>query len=247
MAHADRVLRATRQLSNEVDRLRFEAPVSHVYNPLQHAARCHRRYVRRFAEGPKRVIFLGMNPGPYGMAQTGVPFGEVTLVRDWLQIEERVDRPEPEHPKRPVDGFDCRRSEVSGARLWGAIAAHWKTPEAFFENHYVANYCPLVFMETSGRNRTPDKLPAHERDPLYAACDAHLRKLVRILAPEWVVGIGAFAERRATEVLADLDLRFGRVLHPSPASPKANRDWAGEAERELRELGLCADQRRSRR
>jgi single-strand selective monofunctional uracil DNA glycosylase len=241
MAHADRVLRATRQLSNEVDRLRFEAPVSHVYNPLQHAARCHRRYVRRFAEGPKRVIFLGMNPGPYGMAQTGVPFGEVTLVRDWLQIEERVDRPEPEHPKRPVDGFDCRRSEVSGARLWGAIAAHWKTPEAFFENHYVANYCPLVFMETSGRNRTPDKLPAHERDPLYAACDAHLRKLVRILAPEWVVGIGAFAERRATEVLADLDLRFGRVLHPSPASPKANRDWAGEAERELRELGLCRD------
>jgi single-strand selective monofunctional uracil DNA glycosylase len=182
-----------------------------------------------------------MNPGPYGMAQTGVPFGEVTLVRDWLQIEERVDRPEPEHPKRPVDGFDCRRSEVSGARLWGAIAAHWKTPEAFFENHYVANYCPLVFMETSGRNRTPDKLPAHERDPLYAACDAHLRKLVRILAPEWVVGIGAFAERRATEVLADLDLRFGRVLHPSPSSPKANRDWAGEAERELRELGLCRD------
>ena len=118
MAHTDRVLRATRQLSKDVDDLRFAAPVSHVYNPLQHAGRCHRRYVRRFAEGPKRVIFLGMNPGPYGMAQTGVPFGEVSLVRDWLQIQERVDRPEPEHPKRPVDGFDCRRSEVSGCLLY---------------------------------------------------------------------------------------------------------------------------------
>jgi single-strand selective monofunctional uracil DNA glycosylase len=175
------------------------------------------------------------------MTQTGVPFGEIAAVRDWMRIEERIDRPRPEHPKRPVDGFACTRSEVSGARLWGAIANHWRRPEAFFQDHFIANYCPLVFMEDSGRNRTPDKLPAAERDPLYAACNDHLRHLVKILEPEWIIGVGAFAETRAREVLGDLDLAFGRVLHPSPANPRANRDWAGEAERELRALGLCGE------
>ncbi len=221
--------------------MRFDEPVTHVYNPLVHAGRGHRRYLRRFANGPKRVVFLGMNPGPFGMTQTGVPFGEIGHVRDWMGIEERIDRPDPEHPKRPVDGFACTRSEVSGARVWGAIAEHWGRPESFFREHFIANYCPLVFMEASGRNRTPDKLPAHEREPLYAACNEHLRRLIRILEPDWVVGIGAFAETRAREVLGDLDLSFGRVLHPSPASPKANRDWSGEAARDLRALGLCAE------
>jgi single-strand selective monofunctional uracil DNA glycosylase len=227
-------------LSDRVESIRFTAPISHVYNPLRHAGRGHRRYLRRFGEGRKRILFLGMNPGPYGMTQTGVPFGEVRVVRDWLGIHERVDRPLEEHPKRPVDGFRCTRSEVSGARLWGAIADHWQTPEAFFQKHFIANYCPLVFMEASGRNRTPDKLPARQRDPLYQACDTHLRRVVEILDPEWIIGIGAFAEKRAQHCFGEAPLRIGRILHPSPASPKANRDWAGAAARELRALGLCS-------
>ncbi len=239
MGHAERLIRAANVLSGKLDPIRFSAPVTHVYNPLRHAGRGHRRYLRRFADSPKRVVFLGMNPGPYGMTQTGVPFGEISAVRDWLQIEERIDRPANEHPKRPVDGFACTRSEVSGARLWGAIADHWRRPEAFFRRHFIANYCPLVFMEETGRNRTPDKLPAAERDAVYAACDDHLRRLIQILEPEWIVGIGAFAESRARMVLADRDLKIGRILHPSPASPKANRGWANEASKEIRALGLC--------
>lgn len=240
MGYADRLINASRRLSDRLDPISFKEPVTHVYNPLRHAARGYRRYLRRFGDSPKRVVFLGMNPGPYGMTQTGVPFGEITAVRDWLGIEERIDRPIHEHPKRRVEGFACTRSEVSGARLWGAIAEHWKTPEAFFRQHFIANYCPLVFMEESGRNRTPDKLPASEREPLYDACNDHLRKLVSILDPEWVIGIGAFAEQRARNVLADQDLKFGRILHPSPASPKANRGWAAEAAKDLRGLGLCS-------
>ena len=239
MGQADRLIRAAKILSDELDPIRFSAPVTHVYNPLRHAGRGYRRYLRRFADSPKRVVFLGMNPGPYGMTQTGVPFGEISAVRDWMQIEERIDRPDDEHPKRRVNGFACTRSEVSGARLWGAIASHWHAPEAFFRRHFIANYCPLVFMEQTGRNRTPDKLPTAERDALYEACDDHLRRVVQILEPEWIVGIGAFAETRARLALADHDLKFGRVLHPSPASPKANRGWANEAGKELRALGLC--------
>lgn len=239
MGHAERLIRAASILSNELEPIRFSAPVTHVYNPLRHAGRGYRRYLRRFGNSPKRVVFLGMNPGPYGMTQTGVPFGEIEAVRDWMKIEERIDRPDNEHPKRRVDGFACTRREVSGARLWGAIANHWHDPEAFFRHHFVANYCPLVFMEETGRNRTPDKLPAAERDDLYQICDDHLRRVIRILEPEWIVGIGAFAENRARAALIGHDLKFGRVLHPSPASPKANRGWAEEAGKELRALGLC--------
>jgi single-strand selective monofunctional uracil DNA glycosylase len=239
VGHADRLIRAAHVLSARLDPIPFSPPVTHVYNPLRHAGRGYRRYLRRFANGPKRVVFLGMNPGPYGMTQTGVPFGEISRVRDWLQIEERIDRPPNEHPKRRVDGFACTRSEVSGARLWGAIADHWKKPEAFFRGHFIANYCPLVFMEESGRNRTPDKLPRAERDALYGACDDHLLRIIEILEPEWIVGIGAFAETRARAVFAGHDIEVGRVLHPSPASPTANRGWAKEVSRELRALGLC--------
>ncbi len=240
---ADRVCAASRRLTKQVSTLRFRVPVTHVYNPLEYAARSHNVYVRSYATSPKQVLFLGMNPGPYGMAQTGVPFGEVGLVRDWLGIEEPVRRPKREHPKRPVEGFACSRSEVSGRRLWGTIAEHFRTPERFFERHYVANYCPLVFMEESGRNRTPDKLPAQERDPLFEACDEHLAKLIELLQPKWVIGLGAFATRRAecvvTTSVTPAAPRVASVLHPSPANPRANKDWAGIVRSQLAELGLC--------
>lgn len=156
-----------------------------------------------------------------------------------MGIEEKIGRPTEEHPRRPILGFDCTRSEVSGARLWGAIADHWGTPERFFADHFVANYCPLLFMEEGGRNRTPDKLAPAEKEALFAACDAHLAAVVRALEPSLVVGIGAFATGRARSVLGDSGLQIGEVLHPSPANPRANRDWKGEAQRALADLGLC--------
>lgn len=239
MGVAERVRAAAIDLRRQCDDLRFGHPVTHVYDPLGYAAKGHWEYIRRFATGPRRVVFLGMNPGPYGMVQTGVPFGEVQRVRDWLGIDVPIGTPPREHPKRPVLGFACTRSEVSGARLWGAIAEHWKTPERFFANHYIANYCPLVFMEESGRNRTPDKLPAIERRPLYEACDRHLQRLVKALDAEWVIGVGAFATSKAREVLGDR-VRIGTVLHPSPASPRANRGWAEQARADLMALDLCS-------
>ncbi len=237
-ARARRLLTATRQLARDVAELRFAAPVTHVYNPLAYAWAPHRDYVRAFAGGRKRVIFLGMNPGPWGMSQTGVPFGEITHVKEFLQISGAVGRPAREHPKRPVLGFACARSEVSGRRLWGAIAARFGDAPSFFEDHYIANYCPLAFLEESGRNRTPDKLPAAERDPLFAACDRHLEQLVRLLEPEWIIGVGAFAEKRARAALPSASVKFGRILHPSPANPTANRDWSGTVARQLAALGI---------
>ncbi|HYC36066.1 MAG TPA: uracil-DNA glycosylase family protein [Usitatibacter sp.] len=233
-----RLIPAALRLRDEIGKLRFALPVAHVYNPLDYAWPAHEEYLRRYGAGRKRVVFLGMNPGPFGMVQTGIPFGEVAAVRDWLGIRAAIGRPGSEHPKRPVTGFDCLRSEVSGRRLWGLFMQRFRTADAFFREHFVVNYCPLAFVESSGRNRTPDKLPPAERAAVFALCDEHVREVARALEPEWVVGVGDFAAKRAELALAGFDLRIARIHHPSPANPAANRDWANIVTAQLRQLGL---------
>ncbi len=232
------LIAAGRELAARVDRLKFQPPVTHVYNPLDYARAAHELYLRKFGGARKRVIFLGMNPGPFGMAQTGVPFGEVAMVRDWLKISAPIHKPAGEHPKRPILGFDCPRSEVSGRRLWGLFAERFGAPEHFFAGHFVVNYCPLAFCETSGSNRTPDKLPPTEKNPLLETCDAHLRRVLEILEPEWLIGIGDFAAKRGQAVCGKMErpIRVGQILHPSPASPAANRGWAQKATEQLIQL-----------
>ncbi len=234
------VLAAAKKLCKEIDALSFGDPVTHVYNPLDYAWKPHQAYLSRVNASRTRVVFLGMNPGPWGMAQTGVPFGEIAAVRDWIGINEPVDRPHNEHPKRPIEGFDCTRSEVSGRRLWGLFQQRFRDADEFFARHFVTNYCPLVFMEASARNRTPDKLPADERAQLNAACDRHLQSVLAALQPEFIVGVGVFAEnclKRARDA-GCCDAKLTRILHPSPASPAANKDWAGKATKQLTDVGV---------
>jgi single-strand selective monofunctional uracil DNA glycosylase len=244
---AAKVLAATAALRTEVNALSFADPVAWVYNPLDYAWDLHAAYVRRWGASRRRVLLMGMNPGPWGMVQTGVPFGEINAVRDFLRLRGEVGRPDPEHPKRPVQGLACSRSEVSGRRLWGYFAERFGTAEAFFAEHFVVNYCPLVFMEDSARNRTPDKLPVAETAPLFAACDARLRRLVDLYEPEWVVGVGGFARKKLDGLFGPKadpapdrhrPARIGTILHPSPASPAANRGWTAAAERQFLAQGI---------
>lgn len=218
--------------------LRFGAPVTHVYNPLEYARASYTQYLQYYAKLPKEIVLLGMNPGPWGMVQTGVPFGEVKLVREWLDINAPIGAPATIHPKRPVKGFECTRSEVSGKRLWGWAQKTFKTPERFFSRFFVANYCPLMFIEAGGRNRTPNQLRAAERKPLLAACDLALRLTIKQLNPRYVVGVGRFAQERAQAALAGLDVTIGGITHPSPANPKANQGWVQIIENEFAALGI---------
>ena len=242
--HQRSLVQAARRLVEEADHLRFGPPVAWVYNPLRYARATHEAYLSRYGRPPKHVVFLGMNPGPWGMAQTGVPFGEVRAVRDWLGIEEPVGRPEREHPRRPVLGFACPRSEVSGQRIWGLMRERFGTARSFFRTHFVANYCPLLFLDAEGRNLTPDRLRPSDRGPLLEVCDRHLARVLEILQPDWAIGIGRFAEGCLERVAGGSGLasrpgpRIGGIPHPSPANPGANRDWAARTVRALIELGV---------
>jgi single-strand selective monofunctional uracil DNA glycosylase len=234
----DQLIEAARELSAKVGRLKFASPVAHVYNPLTYAWKAHEEYLRRFGTNTKRVVFLGMNPGPFGMVQTGIPFGEIAAVRDWMRITAPIEKPAKEHLKRPIFGYDCTRSEVSGQRLWKLFADRFGTAEQSFAEHFVVNFCPLAFLEEGGANRTPDKLPAAEAAPLLKVCDDHLRRVLEILNPEWLIGVGGFAKDRAEIVAENMDIRIGQILHPSPASPAANRGWAEAVTKQLNALGV---------
>ena len=240
-------LKAATALKDQLNRMTFTSHVSHVYNPLVYAWNAFEEYVTRYGSTTKHVLFLGMNPGPWGMAQTGVPFGEVATVKNWLGISALIGHPDNIQPGYPVDGYSCKRSEISGKRLWGLFKERFKTAEAFFERNFVLNYCPLLFIETytstngkeKARNLTPDKLGPGERLPLYEVCDVHLRAVVDALNPLCVVGIGAFAAHRAEKALAGMpNVAIAKILHPSPASPKSNSDWDNEATRQLTALAI---------
>lgn len=233
---------AARELVRVLKPLRFSELVSHVYLPTEYAWDRHREYLEKFGSGRKKNLFLGMNPGPWGMTQTGVPFGEIPAVRDWMGISGPVDKPENEHPKRPIEGFDCARSEVSGRRLWGLFAEKFPDAQDFFQDHFVTNYCPLVWMGETGKNITPDKLPKAEMLPVEKACRKHLATVIDTLQPEWLIGVGAYAEKKLIETTAeyfpDRKFKTGKILHPSPASPMANRGWEPQAEKQLLDLGV---------
>ena len=202
-------------LARDLDRLSFAYPVAYVYNPLAYAWDAHAEYLDRFGQGAREIVLLGMNPGPFGMAQCGVPFGDVAMVRDFLGIETKVGKPAIEHPKRPVLGFESTRAEVSGTRFWGWAKARYGTPERFFE-----------------------KLPLAERAPVLARCDEALRQTVAALSPRLVIGVGNFARDAARRALEGRGVDVGCMLHPSPASPRANRDWAAAAEADLAQAGV---------
>ena len=230
------VIDIAKRLSSGVDALSFSDPVAYVYNPLNYAWKPHKAYLEKFGSGTGRVLLLGMNPGPWGMAQTGVPFGEVNAVRDFLGIEEQVGHPNPEHPKREIQGFDCPRSEVSGRRVWEWARERYGCAEEFFRTFFVLNYCPLCFLEAGGKNRTPDKLKPEEKDAVFEVCDDALRKFVEVLEPSKIVGIGGFAKKRAMKTLGRDDIET--ILHPSPASPMANRGWAPQIEAQFEAMGV---------
>jgi single-strand selective monofunctional uracil DNA glycosylase len=235
------LIRTTRAFARDAQRLQFAPPVSFVYNPLLYAREPHEEYLRRYAAPGCRILLLGMNPGPWGMAQTGVPFGEVTTVRDWLGVSGKVGAPQRWHERLPVTGFECQRSEVSGRRLWGLLKERYGTARALSRDLFVSNYCPLLFLDQAGRNVTPDKIAPSDRAPLYALCDAFLRATIETLRPLWVVGVGAFAARRIHATLPTVSrqtVRAAAILHPSPASPRANRDWAAQARDALVEQGV---------
>lgn len=231
------ILSIENELVQALSQLKFGLPVTCVYNPLVYAQELHEQYVRKYGGRKVEVLLVGMNPGPYGMAQTGVPFGDGTIVRDFLKISGKVNSPNSIHLRRPIYGLDCPRKEISGQRFWGWAQRQFNSATDFLNRFWIHNYCPLIFMEASGKNRTPDKLPASERELLETSCNKALVATINLIQPRLVVGIGKYSAQRIRASGAQ-DIVIGEVMHPSPANPKANKEWAKVFEIQLKSLGV---------
>lgn len=216
-----------------------------IYNPLDYASEPAKNYLETYGTEPgRKALWLGMNPGPWGMAQTGVPFGDVVAARDWMGLSGEVGEPKDPCDKREIEGYSLSRREGSGKRLWGWIEQRWGTAVNFFDECFVWNYCPLMFLEKeSARNLTPNNLYKADREGLFPICDKALATLIEALEPEYVIGVGKFAFTRAKIVSKSLENppKIATVLHPSPASPAANAGWVEKAEAQLAEQGILFD------
>ncbi|MEI7440654.1 MAG: uracil-DNA glycosylase family protein [bacterium] len=226
---------ASRDLSLGLNKLKKPKDVF-IYNPLDYAETSYFQYIARYAQAPLEGLFLGMNPGPFGMMQTGIPFGDVISVKNFLKIQEGVQKPFRQHPKRPIEGFACSRVEVSGSRLWTLFEKKYSTADKFFKKFFVFNYCPLGFLSEKGSNVTPDKLEIQYRKAVEKLCDEHLSKAVEILKPQKLFGIGAYAAKIFQRLFPEMETHT--ILHPSPASPAANKGWDKIAHQQLKEAGI---------
>jgi single-strand selective monofunctional uracil DNA glycosylase len=231
----ERMIEASSKLRDDVekfaDSLVKEGSVDVVYNPLAYAWEPHRAYLELASGGGAKTLLLGMNPGPHGMGQMGIPFAATSVVRDLLKITNlEVGQPRKPHPKRPISGLDWPKEEVSGTRLWGLLANEYGSAESIFKSVFLLNHCPLMlFSGERATNITPDKITGPTTKALLERCDEHLREVVDIMQIERVIGVGRYSEKRALNALSGIDISVTTCWHPSPASPLANRnkgeDW----------------------
>lgn len=221
---------AAARLRDALDGYPLPRGVAYAYHPLRYAWDAHAAFLSRYGEGAGRAVFVGMNPGPWGMTQSGVPLADPALAREWMGVQGRVESPPHAHPKVPVLGYASTRRDPTGAKFYGWARRRYGTAAAFFAEAFVLNYCPLLFLDEAGRNVTLPQVPKAAAAPLFAACDAHLAAMLRALRPRRVLPMGAFAAARVRGVLEaeKLDVPLRQVRHPSPANPANNAGWGDD-------------------
>ncbi|XP_045776673.1 single-strand selective monofunctional uracil DNA glycosylase [Maniola jurtina] len=238
---SDEFLELADEMNEALNEFNLPPAVKCVYNPSIYARYTFEMYARKYCNTKKKIMFFGMNPGPWGMSQTGVPFGEISSVRDWLGIEGPVNKPPHEIRERPVDGFDCKRTEVSGKRFWGLLKTICGTPENFFKTSFVYNYINQQWMKSNGCNLTPGDFKVSDMEPLYNICDPIFVKILKLYEVEIVVAIGKFCETRAQKAikkyLPSSSIKILYLSHPSPRSVN-NNNWEQKALEELKRHDL---------
>ena len=231
----ERLIEAASGLRDDVgplgEKLVEEGRIDVCYNPLNYAWNVHEEYLRRMGGLGAKTVVLGMNPGPHGMGQMGIPFAATSVVRDLLGISGiPVNQPNTPDERRPVIGLDYHKEEVSGTRLWGLLSEQYGDAESIASRVFLVNHCPLMlFSGPRATNITPDKIGGGTAKALIERCDEHLSQVVEILEANRVIGVGKFAESRARDALKEQSVEVTGCWHPSPASPLANRnggaDW----------------------
>jgi len=172
-----------------------------VKNPYAYAFEPYSNFVRKYLNGKKDVLFLGMNPSPSDMGRNGIPFGDIDFVVEWLGVTGRVSLPN----LNPMCSFSMNdlsesrseNAECDGKALWSLIQELTITPESFFANCFVHNFCPLLFTK-DGKNVTPEDLEdPDDKSNLEQICGRYLQKTLKLLDPRIIIAVGTYAKTQA--------------------------------------------------
>ncbi|KAF7991960.1 hypothetical protein HCN44_010761 [Aphidius gifuensis] len=205
-------------LSINLDKLNYNNPIDYIYCPIIYAKTVHFNYLNKYCRDKKNIMILGMNPGPWGMSQTGVPFGEINIVIDWLKINGHIDKPKRQHEQRQVDGFSCKRSEISGRKFWSLFKKLSNNPDTFFRHCFLRNFFkPTIIIII---------IAGPEQKKLQEFCDQALIEVIKILDVKVIIGVGRFSEQRAKKVVktAKLSTKVLWMIHPSPRAT-IGKNW----------------------
>ncbi|XP_036325238.1 single-strand selective monofunctional uracil DNA glycosylase-like [Rhagoletis pomonella] len=226
------------KLNNDLQNILKPPGITHVYNPVEYASSIHCAYLEKYLDGPKRVVFVGMNPGSNGMGQTGVPFGNILTVRDEMGLTGSVQQPPSIHAKRPVSGLECNIEEPSGVRIWSLFKKlAGGSLNNFGRQCFVHNFCPLIFYDSAGHNITPSELKGDYKAKIGKACLDVLDLELDLLKTEILVVIGSYMHDMVKRSRHASSLKICKLPHPSPRSLN-NHNWPEKAEKLLYEFDL---------
>ena len=201
--------------------------IEFAYNPLNYAWEPHKKYLENYGSLGAKTIVMGMNPG-HGMGNTGIPFGCPEKVSKYLNITGlEVKEPVNIHPKRRINGLECKKPEISGKRIWGLIEDIYGPPKNAFKNIFVLNHFPLWMFNSEGQNITPDKLKKSSAEDIFKICNKYLSDIINMLNAKKIIGVGKYANKMAHEAIKENNLEgiiIEEIPHPSPANPIANKD-----------------------
>ncbi|KAI8124664.1 hypothetical protein FF38_10666 [Lucilia cuprina] len=213
------------QLNEKLRNITTPLEISYIYNPVEYAADLHQAYLKKYLKGGKKVLFIGLNPGPNGMGQTGIPFGNITTVRDKMGLNGTVNQPPNIHPKRPVNGLATTIEEPSGKRLWTKFQELSDgSLDIFFEQCFVYNFCPLLFYNSKGDYISPQKLKAPYNRQISNACLHTIEQILELIQPEVIVAIGRYAYDNLKAVKYCIEKRLLYLRHPSPRA--CTKNWS---------------------
>lgn len=204
-----------------------------IYNPLEYCLDPFIQYLEKGGE-KRDIVFLGMNPGPFGMMQNGIPFGASNFVNNYLNIEKDFDKQkiEKEHPKYKIIGKNIERQEISGTKLWGLIQSFYPDSNTFLENQIVLNYLQLAILDKEkGKNITPDKLNKDVRTKIENICDNQLREILDILESKVLIGVGKYSYDSLLRVKKNE--KVIKINHPSPLNARYFKTWTEDTKKLL--------------
>ncbi len=228
-----------------------------IWNPGLYGETWHARFRRLYRPGQHPLVVFGLNPGPYGMAQTGIPFTDIRRLVSALpdlaaELRGRGERVEPPGLAPPgLRPYLSRSFESSAVRVYRFLKKGWGGAERGWTEVVVANPCTLLFIDPAeGKNRTPADLARAAR--LRGSGRDQVRELVesfgRIRIRCAVESIEALSPRGAILLGKDVQAALGPALrrilgearvipweHPARAVPES---WASGLLSALRRRGL---------